>query len=69
MGIMGVGIALFYLGACLLVGKLAPDDALLIAMLVAFSLPFYFVGRWMMGKGQRIARAISLIHEASTRKT
>lgn len=69
MGGMGVGIALFYLGACLLVGKLAHDDALLIAMLVAFGLPFYFVGRWMMRKGQRIALAIRMIHEASTRRT
>ena len=69
MGIMGVGIALFYLVACLLVGKLAPDDALLVVILVAFGLPFYFVGRWMMRKGQRIARAIRMIHEASTRRS
>ena len=69
MGIMGIGVALFYLGACLLVGKLASDEALLITLLVAFSLTFYFVGRWMMRKGRRIARAIRMIHEASTRKT
>lgn len=48
MGVMGVGIALLYLGTCLLVDKLAPDDALLIAILTALGLPFYFVGRWMM---------------------
>ena len=65
MGVIGVGIAFLYLSGCLLVGKLAHDDALLIATLVAFSLPFYFVGRWMMRKGQRIAQAIRMIHEAS----
>lgn len=64
---LGIGVMLFYLGACLLVGKLASDDAMLIALLTGFSLPFYFVGRWMMRRGQRISRAIRMIHEESRR--
>ena len=69
MAIMSIGSMLFYLGLCLHSGRMTPQDALLLVMLTGFGLPLYFVGRWMKRKGQRIAQAIRMIHEASSRRT